>query len=88
MVYTWYIPGIYRISEYTWYIHVYTDYLPRRGSRCTIMSKNYDTHLKLGTVTVHDFFIMFEHVLRHPPWLYTVWWSQKMKKQCEEKVFG
>jgi hypothetical protein len=34
MVYTWYIPGIYRISEYTWYIHVYTDHLPRRGSRC------------------------------------------------------
>ncbi len=33
MVYTWYMPGINRISEYTWYIHVYTYYLPRRGSR-------------------------------------------------------
>ncbi len=33
MVYTWDIPGIYRLSEYTWYIHVYTDYIPRRGSR-------------------------------------------------------
>ncbi len=33
MVYTWYIPGIYRISEYTWYIHVYTDYLPQAARR-------------------------------------------------------
>ena len=33
------------------------------------------------------FFIMFEYVLRHLPWQYIVWWSQKWKKECEEKEF-
>ncbi len=40
--------------------------------------------------TVHDFFIMFEHVLRHPPWLYIVWWSQtwKWKNSVKKKNSG
>ncbi len=41
---------------------------------------------KLGTV--HDFFIMFEQVLRHPPWLYIVWWSQKWKNSVKKKNSG
>ena len=51
MVYTWYIPGIYRISEYTWYIHVYTDYLPRRGSRSI---GNPDIGINIGMYRYRD----------------------------------
>ncbi len=41
---------------------------------------------KLGTV--YDFFIMFEHVLRHLPWQYIVWWSQKWKNSAKIKNLG
>ncbi len=38
---------------------------------------------KLGTV--YDFSIMFEHVLRHLPWQYIVWWNQKWRKKVWRK---
>ncbi len=75
------------ISRYTEYISRYT----RTSFPIIVYLEIYDYERKLwhpSWAQFMTFSIMLEHVLRHPQWLFFVWWSQKWKNSVKKKYSG